>query len=213
MTRPLLVLKAATPYTGPSRQFASGGRNALRIQRRDNMNELKFRTATRADASAMLALLRSVSTEGDTLPFQNGVDSDFIDSQWLGTCGCVLACRGELLLGMYRYGANVPGRGSHIATATFLVAQQCRGQGLGRKLVKHCLAEAKASGFRAMQFNQVVATNLAALSLYRSMGFKRVGKIPEAFAHPVYGYVSAYVMYLDLGRSDERLVAEPHYAE
>ena len=51
-----------------------------------------------------------------------------------------------------------------------------------------------------MQFNQVLATNVAALSLYRSFGFKRVGKIPEAFAHPRYGYVPAYVMYLDLRR-------------
>jgi ribosomal protein S18 acetylase RimI-like enzyme len=166
------------------------------------MNELTFRTATRADANAMLALLRSVTSEGDTLPFTSGVDRDLIDTQWLGACGCVLAYRDDHLLGMYRYGPNMPGRGAHIATATFLVAQAARGQGLGRKLVKHCLENAKASGFRAMQFNQVVATNLAALSLYRSFGFKRVGKIPEAFAHPQHGYVSAYVMYLDLGRSD-----------
>jgi len=53
-----------------------------------------------------------------------------------------------------------------------------------------------------MQFNQVLATNLAAISLYRSLGFKRVGRIPEAFAHPQHGYVSAYVMYLDLRQSE-----------
>jgi ribosomal protein S18 acetylase RimI-like enzyme len=166
------------------------------------MNEFTFRTATRADANAMLSLLRSVTTEGNTLPFTSGIDSDLIDTQWLGACGCVLAYRDDHLLGMYRYGANMPGRGAHIATATFLVAQQARGQGLGRKLVKHCLGAVKASGFRAMQFNQVVATNLAALALYRSLGFKKVGKIPEAFAHPQYGYVAAYVMYRDLSGSD-----------
>jgi len=167
------------------------------------MHELTLRKAIQADASAMLALLRSVSSEGDTLPFQSGIDGDFIDSQWLGALGCVLAHDGDRLLGMYRYGANMPGRGAHIASATFLVAQGCRGQGLGRKLVTHCLAQAKAAGFRAMQFNQVVATNLAALSLYRSLGFRRVGKIPEAFAHPEHGYVSAYIMYLDLHRFEE----------
>lgn len=168
------------------------------------MNEPTFHTATQADASAMLSLLRSVTTEGDTLPFQDGLDDDFISSQWLGATGCVLAYCGGFLLGMYRYGANMPGRGSHIATATFLVDQQARGQGLGRKLVKRCLVEAKASGFRAMQFNQVLATNLAAISLYRSLGFKRVGRIPEAFAHPQHGYVSAYVMYLDLRQSERK---------
>lgn len=51
-----------------------------------------------------------------------------------------------------------------------------------------------------MQFNQVVATNRAALSLYRSMGFMKVGTIPDAFAHPQDGYVAAYVMYVDLCR-------------
>jgi len=164
------------------------------------MNEFDLRTAARTDASAMLALLRSVSLEGDTLPFRNDVDQGFIDSQWLGAAGCVLAYQNEALLAMYRYGPNMPGRGSHIATATFMVAQAFRGRGLGRILVRHCLEQARAAGFRAMQFNQVVATNLAALSLYRSMGFMKVGEIPEAFAHPEYGYVAAYVMYLDLCR-------------
>ncbi len=164
------------------------------------MNGLDLRPAARADAGAMLELLRSVSLEGDTLPFRNDVDGDFIDSQWLGAAGCVLAVQNEVLLGMYRYGPNMPGRGSHIATATFMVAQAFRGRGLGRILVQHCLEQARASGFRAMQFNQVVATNLAALSLYRSMGFMKVGEIPEAFAHPRDGYVAALVMYRDLCR-------------
>lgn len=170
--------------------------------------EFIVRTATRADASAMLSLLLSAVTEGDALPFQGGIDTAFIDSQWLGAAGCFLACRGEHVLGMYRYSANMPGRGSHIASATFLVCQQYRGQGVGRILVEHCLGQAKASGFRAMQFNQVLATNRAALSLYRSFGFKRVGKIPEAFAHPQYGYVSAYIMYLDLHRYDQKMTVE-----
>lgn len=164
------------------------------------MTDLIVRTATQADASAMLQLLRSVSWEGDTLPFRNEVDEAFIASQWLGAVGCGLACRNGSLLGMYRYGPNMPGRGSHIASATFLVAQQSRGQGLGRILLEDCLEKAKAAGFRAMQFNQVVATNRAALALYRSAGFRKVGKIPEAFAHAEHGYVAAYVLYLDLQR-------------
>lgn len=36
---------------------------------------------TRAGANAILILLRLVRTEGDTLPFQNGIDSDFTDGQ------------------------------------------------------------------------------------------------------------------------------------
>ncbi|WUR10897.1 GNAT family N-acetyltransferase [[Empedobacter] haloabium] len=168
------------------------------------MSDHTLRAATGADAPAMLALLRSVTTEGDTLPFYDDVGTDFIDSQWLGATGCVLACAGDSLLGMYRYGPNMPGRGAHVATATFLVARHARGRGLGRLLLLHSLDTARAAGFRAMQFNQVVATNHAALALYRSVGFRRVGRIPQAFAHPRDGYVDAYVMYLDLSCRGER---------
>lgn len=159
------------------------------------MTGFLLRSATRADAAAMLELLRAVSGEGDALPFQGGIDEAFIDSQWLGAAGCFVACRDGLLVGMYRYGAAMPGRGSHIATATFLTSRHARGQGVGRALVSHCLDMARASGFRAMQFNQVLATNAPALSLYRSLGFRRVGRIPEAFAHSELGFVTAYVMY------------------
>lgn len=162
------------------------------------MTDLTLRSATRGDAAAMLDLLRAVSGEGDALPFRDGIDEDFIETQWLGAAGCFVACRGEHLLGMYRFGANMPGRGAHIASATFLTARDARGQGIGRALVGHCLDAAKASGFRAMQFNQVLVTNAPALALYRSFGFKRVGRIPEAFAHPEFGYVTAYIMYRSL---------------
>lgn len=44
------------------------------------MNECMFRPATREDAGAMLALLRSVAVEGDTLPFTSGIDKALIDT-------------------------------------------------------------------------------------------------------------------------------------
>jgi hypothetical protein len=50
------------------------------------------------------------------------------------------------------------GCGSHVTTVTFLAAKRTGGQGRGFALIRYCLAEAKASGFRAMQFSQVVAT-------------------------------------------------------
>lgn len=159
------------------------------------MSSLELRAAAPTDAPAMLALLQSASAEGDALPFLNGLDADFIESQWLRAAGCVVAFRGAVLLGMYRYGTIMPGRGSHICTGTFVVSREARGQGIGRALVTHCLDAAKASGYQAMQFNQVVSTNSAALSLYRSLGFTEAGCIPEAFKHDHLGYVPAYVMY------------------
>lgn len=162
------------------------------------MSDIELRVAVPSDAPAMLALLRSVSEEGNALPFVDSLDADFIDGQWLRAKGCVVACREGSLLGMYRYGTAMPGRGSHICTATFVVARTARGQGIGRALVMHCLDLAKAAGYRAIQFNQVVSTNRAALSLYRSLGFTEVGCIPEAFQHDSLGYVPAYILYRPL---------------
>lgn len=157
-------------------------------------NGLELREATRGDAHAMLALLRAVCAEGDALPFIDGLDLALIDSQWFGAAGCVLAWRGEGLLGMYRFGPNMPGRGAHIATATFLVRREARGQGLGRTLVAHCLDAARDAGFRAMQLNQVLSSNTAALALYRSLGFRIAGTIPGAFEHLRLGYVDGFIM-------------------
>ncbi|WP_414642112.1 GNAT family N-acetyltransferase, partial [Actinocrinis sp.] len=53
----------------------------------------------------------------------------------------------------------------------------------------------RAAGFRAIQFNAVVETNIYAVRLYESLGFKIVGTVPEAFHHPGEGYVGLHIMH------------------
>ncbi len=65
-------------------------------------------------------------------------------------------------------------------------------------MCEHSLAYARGRGFRAMQFNFVVATNTRAVELWKRMGFAIVGTLPGAFAHPAQGYVDALVMYRSL---------------
>jgi ribosomal protein S18 acetylase RimI-like enzyme len=69
------------------------------------------------------------------------------------------------------------------------------GRGVARKMCEHSLVHAASRGYRAMQFNLVVGTNERAIRLWRSMGFATVGRLPEAFKHPEFGYVDALVMY------------------
>jgi ribosomal protein S18 acetylase RimI-like enzyme len=159
---------------------------------------MEMRPATRDDASAMLGLLRSVCAEGSALPFIDGIDDNMIDQIWLAARGCILACDDGGVLGMYRYGPTMPGRGSHIATATFLVSEHARHRGIGRALVEHCMQAAKAAGFQGMQFNQVLSCNRPALALYRSLGFAVIGTVPRAFDHILHGYVDAHIMYREL---------------
>jgi ribosomal protein S18 acetylase RimI-like enzyme len=49
-----------------------------------------------------------------------------------------------------------------------------------------------------MQFNFVISTNERAVRLWQSFGFEVVGRLPNAFLHPILGYVDAYVMYRGL---------------
>jgi len=59
----------------------------------------------------------------------------------------------------------------------------------------HSLDHARSRGYRAMQFNFVVATNERAVRLWQSLGFQVVGRLPAAFKHPTDGFVDALVMY------------------
>ena len=67
--------------------------------------------------------------------------------------------------------------------------------GLGRALGEHVIEWARASGFRAIQFNAVVETNTPAVGLWRALGFEVVGTVPEAFEHPRHGYVGLLIMH------------------
>ena len=59
----------------------------------------------------------------------------------------------------------------------------------------HSLDEALHMGYRAMQYNLVAATNVAAVRLWQKMGFEIVGTLPQAFNHAALGLVGAHVMY------------------
>jgi len=67
-------------------------------------------------------------------------------------------------------------------------------------MCEHSQGEALAQGFRAMQFNFVVSTNVGAVRLWEKLGFDVIGTIPEAFRHPQHGYVDAFIMYKKLSK-------------
>jgi len=106
------------------------------------------------------------------------------------------------ILGSALMGPNRPGRGSHIATATFVVDEAVRGRGVGRALGEHVLAWARAAGYIGIQFNAVVETNAAAVHLWTSLGMTVVGTVPHAFRHPDHGLVALHVMFQQLNNPD-----------
>lgn len=73
------------------------------------------------------------------------------------------------IVGTYMLKANQPGLGSHVSNCGYAVATQARGQGVAAAMCEHSQAEARAFGFRSMQFNIVVSTNEAAVHLWRKL--------------------------------------------
>ena len=52
-------------------------------------------------------------------------------------------------------------------------------------MAEHCLHEARRLGFRAMQFNYVIATNTAAIRLWQDLGFEIVGTLAKLSVIPI----------------------------
>jgi ribosomal protein S18 acetylase RimI-like enzyme len=166
---------------------------------------MRIRKAITADFDAMWEIFRDVVAAGDALPFDEDLDLETFRSHWFGTQAAYVAETDSRVVGMYKSGANHPGRGSHVASATYLVDPRMRGRGIGRKLVTHSLACARDEGFMMMQFNYVVSTNVPAVALYASLGFRIAGTLPKAFRHEALGRVDVYVMCRFLQPEEEEV--------
>ncbi len=73
-----------------------------------------------------------------------------------------------------------------------------KGKGIGRKMGEDCIRQARAMGFRAIQFNFVISTNEPAMHLWKSLGFKELCRLPGAFHHKTLGYVDAVIFFMEL---------------
>jgi ribosomal protein S18 acetylase RimI-like enzyme len=78
------------------------------------------------------------------------------------------------------------------------VAAAAQRRGIATLMCEHSQAQALAMGFKAMQFNFVVSTNIRAIRLWERMGFSIVGRLPAAFNHQTLGYVDALIMFKQL---------------
>jgi len=85
------------------------------------------------------------------------------------------------ILALYILHPNNVGRCSHISNASYAVRADLRGRHIGEIIVKHCIEKARELGFRILQFNAVVASNIHARNLYKRLGFIELGKIPGGF--------------------------------
>ena len=142
-----------------------------------------IRKYTAADLAQMNDIWNEVGRDGVAFPQTECLDIEsgkaFFDSQ--STCGVAEDTESGKLLGLYILHPNNVGRCGHICNASYAVSKEARGQHIGERLVRDCLEQGKAHGFRILQFNAVVKTNVAARRLYEKLGFVQLGTIPQGF--------------------------------
>jgi GNAT superfamily N-acetyltransferase len=156
-----------------------------------------IRAATAGDWSAIWPFFARIVAAGETYAYPDGLDADQARPLWMEEPPgrTVVAEADGVILGSAKMGPNRPGRGDHIATASFMVDPDRHGRGVGRALGEHVLAWAREAGYHGMQFNAVVETNAPAVALWQALGFEILATVPEAFRHPRHGLVGLHVMY------------------
>jgi len=154
-----------------------------------------IRPATQADAAAIWAIIEPVIRAGETYTLDRDMSENDALAYWFGADKeTFVAEEGGVVLGTYYLRANQAGGGNHVCNAGYMTGAAATGRGVARAMCLHSLDHARARGFRAMQFNFVVSSNVRAVGLWQSLGFEVVGRLPGAFDHPAEGFVDALVM-------------------
>jgi len=153
-----------------------------------------IREAALEDAAAIWAILEPVIRAGETFALDRDMSSETALEFWLANEAFVAEEDGAVV-GTYYMRRNQAGGGGHVCNCGYMVQSAASGRGLARAMCAHSLEQARARGYRGMQFNFVVSTNERAVRLWQAMGFEVIGRVPGGFAHPRLGCVDSLVMY------------------
>jgi len=161
--------------------------------------ELVIRDGRPEDWAGIWPFFRQIVAAGETYTWPRDMSEYDARAAWFPSPGrTVVASVAGTVVGTAKTQPNQAGPGAHVANASFMVDPAYGGRGIGRALAEHVLARARADGYRAMQFNAVVASNAGAVRLWSSLGFTVVGTVPAAFDHPRLGPVPLLIMYRTL---------------
>ena len=153
------------------------------------------------DMIQMINLWNEVVEDGIAFPQEEYLDIEtgaaFFGSQTF--TGVAVDDSGGVV-GLYILHPNNIGRCGHICNASYAVSSKCRGQHIGEKLVLDCIARAKEIGFKILQFNAVVESNIHARHLYERIGFTQLGVIPNGFRMKDGHYENICPYYIELGK-------------
>ena len=158
-----------------------------------------IRPATSGDAAASTAIIVPVIRAGTTYALDPDMSEAEALAYWFAPDKETFVAELDgAIAGTYFIHPNQAGGGKQVCNCGYITSAAATGRGVARRMCEHSLEHARARGYRAMQFNFVIATNTRAVRLWESLGFATVGQLSGAFLHPTDGYVDALVMYQPL---------------
>ena len=159
-----------------------------------------IRPATAQDWPRIYPIYAAIMAEGKTYAFPEGQSLEEARPWWIEEppSQTVVALSDGEIVGSAKMGPNRPGRGAHVATASFIVDPARQGKGTGRALGEYVIDWCRRQGFASIQFNAVVEVNAPAVHLWQELGFRIIGTVPDAFDHPEQGLVGLHVMFRPL---------------
>lgn len=160
------------------------------------MTGLCIRHATAADRDAIWHIIGPTIRAGETYAIDRDLSKEDALAYWLADDRETFVAEDDgVIVGTYYIRVNQAGGGRHVCNCGYMTSAKATGRGIARAMCLHSLDLARERGFKAMQFNLVVASNTRAIALWQALGFDVVGRLPRAFAHPSQGDVDALVMY------------------
>lgn len=160
--------------------------------------ELKIRGYEEKDLEEMRRIWNEVVEDGEAFPQREGLSETDAREFFASQSFTAVAEREGEIIGLYILHPNNVGRCAHISNASYAVSKSVRGMKAGEKLVKHSLEKGKELGFRLLQFNAVVKTNLSAIHIYEKLGFVQIGTIPGGFLRKCGVYEDIILFYHEL---------------
>ncbi len=156
---------------------------------RRNLRQLEYHIvkilpASVDDAEAISAIWNPVIA-GTTVTFNNVEKSrtdvaTMIKDRHTSGRAFLVAHQGDNLLGFATYGPFRSGSGyANTVEHTVILAEQAKGNGVGRALLTALESHAKANGIHSM-IASVSAENTIAVAFHKTLGFEQVAYIPEA---------------------------------
>ncbi|MDO4841700.1 MAG: N-acetyltransferase [Phoenicibacter congonensis] len=151
------------------------------------------------DLPEMVEIWNEVVEDGVAFPQEECLDVDSAREFFSAQDGCRVAVLGSgEVAALSIIHPNAIGRSGHIANASYAVSSKFRGLHIGDKIVRDSLEVAKSLGYRILQFNAVVASNVHALHLYERIGFKKIGCIEGGFRNKQGEYEDMFAYFYPL---------------